>query len=97
VTAGENPFYNEEWTESSWLIVRDYVAPRVLKYELSGPEETAARTSHIRGHLMARGGLEVAVWDLAARQNGVTDWRRLAHGDWMRRLHRYSGFGTSAH
>jgi O-succinylbenzoate synthase len=23
VTAGENPFYNEEWTESAWLIVRD--------------------------------------------------------------------------
>ena len=21
VTAGENPFYNEEWTESAWLIV----------------------------------------------------------------------------
>ena len=30
VTAGENPFYNEEWTESAWLILRDYVAPRVL-------------------------------------------------------------------
>jgi o-succinylbenzoate synthase len=23
VTAGENPFYNEEWTESAWLILRD--------------------------------------------------------------------------
>ena len=31
VTAGENPFYNEEWTESAWLILRDYVAPRVLE------------------------------------------------------------------
>ena len=30
VTAGENPFYNEEWTESAWLILRDFVAPRVL-------------------------------------------------------------------
>ena len=28
ITAGENPFYNEEWTESAWLIARDYVAPR---------------------------------------------------------------------
>src|SRR5277367_1577682 len=53
VTAGENPFYNEEWTESAWLILRDYVAPMVLRYELEGPEETQSRTSHIRGHNMA--------------------------------------------
>ncbi len=30
VTCGENPFYNEEWTESAWLILRDYAGPRVL-------------------------------------------------------------------
>ena len=34
ITAGENPFYNEEWTESAWLIARDYVAPRVLGREI---------------------------------------------------------------
>ncbi len=27
VTAGENPFYNEEWTDSAWNILRDYAAP----------------------------------------------------------------------
>jgi O-succinylbenzoate synthase len=80
VTAGENPFYNEEWTESSWLIVRDYVAPRVLKYELASAEETASRTSHIRGHLMARGGIETAVWDLEARMNGVSLTKQIGGG-----------------
>jgi O-succinylbenzoate synthase len=80
VTAGENPFYNEEWTESAWLIVRDYVAPRVLNFELAGPEQAASRTSHIRGHLMARGGLEAAVWDLKARQNGVSLARQIGGG-----------------
>src|SRR5713101_9507673 len=67
VTAGENPFYNEEWTESAWLILRDYVAPRALKYTFESAADVGARTAHIRGHLMARGGLEVAVWDLEAR------------------------------
>src|ERR1700722_114398 len=80
VTAGENPFYNEEWTESAWLIVRDYVAPRVLRYELEGPEETQSRTSHIRGHLMARGGLEAAVWDLEARKNGGSLTKQIGGG-----------------
>src|ERR1700739_2030792 len=70
VTAGENPFYNEEWTESAGVILRDYVAPRVLKHTFESAADVGARTAHIRGHLMARGGLEVAVWDLEARMNG---------------------------
>jgi O-succinylbenzoate synthase len=80
VTAGENPFYNEEWTESAWLIVRDYVAPRVLHHELAGPAEVSSRTAHIRGHLMARGGLETAVWDLLARQNGISLTEQIGGG-----------------
>src|SRR5215472_6077517 len=64
VTCGENPFYNEEWTASAWLIVRDYVAPRVLGQELAGAADIADR--------MACGGVEAAVWDLEARRNGVS-------------------------
>src|SRR5436305_14435661 len=58
VTAGENPFYNEEWTDSAWLILKDYVAPRVLGHDLATPEAVSPRTAHIRGHHMAGGGLE---------------------------------------
>jgi O-succinylbenzoate synthase len=71
VTAGENPFYNEEWSASAWLIARDFVAPRVLKHPFETAADVADRTSHIRGHLMARGGLEAAVWDLEARRKGI--------------------------
>ncbi len=71
VTCGENPFYNEEWTDGAWLILKDYVAPRVLGHEFAGAAEVAGRTAHIRGHRMARGGLEVACWDLEARQSGI--------------------------
>ncbi len=72
VTAGENPFYNEEWTDAAWLIVRDYVAPRVLKYPFETAAQVADRASHIRGHQMACGGVEAAVWDLEARRKGVS-------------------------
>jgi O-succinylbenzoate synthase len=71
VTCGENPFYNEEWTDSAWLIVRDYAAPRVLKHTFDSADQVADRTSHIRGHRMACGGLEAAVWDLEARRKRV--------------------------
>jgi O-succinylbenzoate synthase len=80
VTAGENPFYNEEWTESAWLIVRDYAAPRVLNHKFESAAEVGARTAHIRGHNMARGGLEAAVWDLEARMLGRPLYQHIGGG-----------------
>jgi O-succinylbenzoate synthase len=79
-TAGEDPFYNEEWTPSAWLILRDYVAPRVLGRNLKSAQAVAPLTAHIRGHLMARGGLEAAMWDLEARMEGVPLWRKIGGG-----------------
>ena len=80
VTAGENPFYNEEWTDSAWLILRNYAGPRVLGRDLTSAEDVAPLTAHIRGHNMARAGLEVAVWDLEARINGVPLWKQIGGG-----------------
>ncbi|MGH9630886.1 MAG: o-succinylbenzoate synthase, partial [Bryobacteraceae bacterium] len=71
VTAGENPFYNEEWTESAWLLLKNYIGPAVIGAKLGGAEEVAPLTGRIRGHNMARGGLEAAAWDLEARQLGI--------------------------
>jgi O-succinylbenzoate synthase len=80
VTAGENPFYNEEWTGAAWLLLRDYVAPRVLHQAFDSPSDVYGRTAHIRGHYMARGGLEAAVWDLEARRNNVPLWKQIGGG-----------------
>jgi o-succinylbenzoate synthase len=80
VTAGENPFYNEEWTGSAWPILRDYAVPRVLGRDLKSAEEVDPLTRHIRGHKMARGGLETAIWDLEARLAGVPLWKQIGGG-----------------
>jgi O-succinylbenzoate synthase len=80
VTAGENPFYNEEWTSSAWLILHDYAIPRVLGRDLESAREVAALTKHIRGHKMARGGLETSVWDLEARLAGAPLWKQIGGG-----------------
>jgi O-succinylbenzoate synthase len=80
VTAGENPFYNEEWTDAAWLIVRDYAGPRVIKHAFESADQVADRTSHIRGHRMACGGIEVAVWDLEARRAGVPLAKQIGGG-----------------
>ena len=77
VTAGEHPFYNEEWTGSAWMIVRDYVAPLLIGRNLASAEEVAPVSEHIREHRMARGGVEAAVWDLEARREGVPLWKKI--------------------
>ncbi|HEX5431688.1 MAG TPA: o-succinylbenzoate synthase [Bryobacteraceae bacterium] len=80
ITCGENPFYNEEWTDSAWLIVRDYLAPQVLHREFASAAEVADRFAHIRGHRMARGGVEASFWDLEARLHGVSLAKQIGGG-----------------
>lgn len=80
VTAGENPFYNEEWTGSIWPLLIDYVVPRVVNVDLASAEDVYPRLRHIRGHNMTKGGVEAAVWDLQARLNGNPLWKEIGAG-----------------
>jgi O-succinylbenzoate synthase len=80
VTAGENPFYNEEWTDSIWPLLINYLAPRVLNVELDSASGVYSRLAHIRGHNMTRGGMEVAVWDLQARLRNHPLWKEIGGG-----------------
>jgi O-succinylbenzoate synthase len=80
ITAGEHPFYNEEFTTAAWAIARDYVAPRLLRREIESAADVDALTRHIRGHNMARGGVEAAVWDLQARLHGNPLWKEIGGG-----------------
>jgi len=77
VTAGEHPFYNEEWTESAWLILQQYAGPAALGRTLEAAAGCAPLFAHIREHRMAWGGLEAAVWDLEARLLGQPLWRHV--------------------
>jgi len=80
VTCGESPHYNEEWTEGAWLLLRDFIVPSVLGKTLGSPADVQRLTAGIRGHKMAQGGLEAAVWDLEARRNGNPLWKQIGGG-----------------
>ncbi len=67
ITAPESPFYNGETTDTAWSVLADFIVPMVLGKSIESPGETASLTSAIRGHEMARAGVENAVWDLQAR------------------------------
>ena len=77
VTCGERPFYNEEWVDAAWLVLRDFVAPIILGRELQSAAEVGRLSLAIRGHRMARGGLEAACWELEARKLGQPLWQHI--------------------
>jgi O-succinylbenzoate synthase len=80
VTAGEHPYYNEEWTEGAWTLLRDYIAPSAIGKSFESATESAAWSKGLKGHLMTRAGLENACWDLEARTLGLPLYKLIGAG-----------------
>src|SRR5919205_260626 len=76
-TAGEGPFYSEEWIDSAWEATRLFLAPMVLGREVEGAREVFGLMRRVRGNRMAKAAIETACWDLEARRAGVPLWRHL--------------------
>ncbi len=72
VTAGETPGYNPETTETAWHVLSDFIAPAAIGKEIGSATEFPALVEHIRGHEMAKSGLENALWDAEAQIKGVS-------------------------
>ncbi len=70
VVAEANPYYSSETTETAWHIITEFLAPRVLSRSFDHPRELFDVMRPIRGHNMAKAGLEMAAWDLYARLLG---------------------------
>lgn len=77
VTAGELPFYNEEWVDASWMLLREIIGPRMIGRQINGAADVAWALPPVRGHRMTAGGLEAAIWDLEARSRGVPLWKHI--------------------
>lgn len=69
--AEEGPYYSPETTETAWHIISAFIAPRVLGTKFSHPRDILPALATIRGHRMAKAGVEMAAWDLFARQQQV--------------------------
>jgi O-succinylbenzoate synthase len=68
--ADANPFYSSETNQTAWHIIEDFVAPRVLGVSFAHPRDIYPALAIIRGHQMAKAAVEMAAWDLFARQQG---------------------------
>jgi len=77
VTASENPYYSPETVDTAWHIIRSFLWPLLRGQELSSAEAVFALLARVRGHNMAKAGVETALWDAEAKQKAVPLWRLL--------------------
>ena len=72
VTTGETPSYNPETTETAWHVISDFIAPFLLSRHVDRAVDVGAVLARIRGHQMAKAGVENALWDCEAQQKGLS-------------------------
>jgi O-succinylbenzoate synthase len=76
-TAGEGPFYSDEWAETAWPTINTFLAPMVVGKEIESAAQTWELMKAVRGHRMAKAALENACWDLEAKRLGEPLWKYL--------------------
>jgi O-succinylbenzoate synthase len=70
--AGESPNYTPETIETAWIAISKWVAPRVLSASFAVPGDVqGALDKDFRGHNMAKAGVEMGTWALAAEMAGL--------------------------
>lgn len=69
--AGETPSYGPETTETAWHIVRDHLWPTLKGKQFASAGDVWDLLSWVRGHNMAKAGLEAALWDAESKQKKV--------------------------
>jgi o-succinylbenzoate synthase len=68
--AEANPYYSSETTETVWHIIAGFIAPLIIGKRFDHPREVYPALKRIRGHNMAKAGVEMAIWDLYAKSIG---------------------------
>jgi len=67
-----DPGYNYETTGTAWHILKDFVAQLVLGQNVVDANDFQRRVAGIRGHHLAKAGVEMAIWDLLGKRDGLS-------------------------
>ena len=68
--ATRDPGYNYETTGTAMHILKEFVAPLLLGKDVVGADDFQKRVDGIRGHHLAKAGVEMALWDLLGKRDG---------------------------
>jgi O-succinylbenzoate synthase len=65
-----DPGYSYETVGTAMHILRDFLLPAVLDQDMTGVDDLQKCMAFARGHLMAKAGVEMALWDLLGKAQG---------------------------
>jgi O-succinylbenzoate synthase len=68
--ASRDPGYSYETTGTAWHILRDFIGPQVIGAQVRSIHDYRRLVDRIRGHQLAKAGLEMALWDLFGKMEG---------------------------
>ena len=68
--ASRDPGYSYETAGTAWHILKDFIAPLILGKDVADAEDFQTRVERIRGHHLAKAGVEMALWDLIGKRDG---------------------------
>jgi O-succinylbenzoate synthase len=71
VVADKAPLYSYETTQTAWLMLKDFLIPLLIRKSLSEPLDFYEEAKVFKGHPMAKAGIELALWDLVAKQKDL--------------------------
>jgi len=66
------PFYSYETVTTAWHILNDFLIPSILGKDIDSIDKAIVSYSKVRGHMMAKAGLEAALWDLFAKSKNIS-------------------------
>jgi len=66
--ASREPGYNYETIGTAWHIIKDFISPLVLGQDIKDALGYQRRVERIRGHHLAKAGVEMALWDLLGKR-----------------------------
>jgi O-succinylbenzoate synthase len=75
--ADHDPFYSPETMQTAWIILRENLWPLLKGREFHSAADLWPMLLRVRGHNMAKGALEAAVWDAEAREKNIPLWKLL--------------------
>lgn len=72
VVAFSSPWYTEETVKTAYHMLKDFFIPLLFKHPITHPREASLLLDRLKRNQMAKAGLEMALWDLYAKQQNIS-------------------------
>jgi O-succinylbenzoate synthase len=70
--ADRDPGYAYETVGTAWHILSDFLIPPLFGQEIIDATDLQNHMAHVKGHQMAKAGIEMAIWDLMGKLQGCS-------------------------